>query len=134
MYRLFIALILPFFLSTTTTAQEQKGFFDLLKGLTDQIEKLKPDNEYTDATLEKMPLINQLGARDYSPDNLKRASAIQIGGQVRPDQIRIYNLEDKIGSLRWEARTPNGDFDCSSDIRVNNPHCIEKARYLTAPD
>ena len=59
-----------------------------------------------------------------SVDNLQRASAVSIGRNVRPENIRISDVQRGITDVSWTA-TPSGGptYVCGADDMVRHPSC-----------
>ena len=62
-----------------------------------------------------------------SDENLKRATAQQVAEitQVRilADSVELYEVKRGMFSVKWKAKTAQGDFACESDDMLQKPYC-----------
>jgi hypothetical protein len=58
-------------------------------------------------------------------DNLQRETARFLGENVSPDSVSVSNVDRGATSVRWDAITPNGPYQCSADDMVRRVHCVK---------
>ena len=62
-----------------------------------------------------------------SVDNLQRASAVSIGKNVLPENIRISDVQRGITDVRWTATLFGGlAYICSADDMVRHSSCATR--------
>lgn len=60
-----------------------------------------------------------------APENLQRETARYLG-DIHPDKVTITNVERSVTSVKWQADTPKGKYDCSADDMVRRVHCVKE--------
>jgi len=59
-------------------------------------------------------------------DSLQRESARSIGGGVLPDSVQIQNVDRGAMSVKWDAVTSQGTFNCSADDMLRRVLCVKR--------
>ena len=67
-----------------------------------------------------------LSACASDDDSLQRASATAIGNNTDPDKVVVSDVDRGMMNVKWNARTPNGNYSCSADDMVRRPYCVKK--------
>ena len=57
---------------------------------------------------------------------LMRESAMAIGNHVRPDDVKLQNVDRGAMSVTWDAVTPKGAYNCSADDMLRKVLCVTK--------
>jgi hypothetical protein len=60
-----------------------------------------------------------------SIENVQRETARSIGGDVLPDKVAVKNLDRGTTSVKWDASTPKGDYQCSADDMMRRVLCVK---------
>lgn len=61
-----------------------------------------------------------------STDNLQRATAQSIGGNLSPDRITIANVDRGLSNVSWTADAAGRTYSCSADDMVRRPYCARR--------
>ncbi len=60
-----------------------------------------------------------------SVENLKRATAREIGNNTRTEDVTISNIKRKATSVKWAAKINNTCYECDADDMVRNVHVVK---------
>jgi hypothetical protein len=60
-----------------------------------------------------------------SVDNLKRATAKEIGADTRTDDVSISNVKRKATSVKWYAKVKDVCYECDADDMVRTVHIVK---------
>lgn len=61
-----------------------------------------------------------------STENLQRATAMSIGGNIAPEQIAVADVSRGITDVRWTASAAGQTYSCSADDMVRRPYCARR--------
>lgn len=75
-------------------------------------------------------LLSIVGCATTGGDNLQQESARAIGGNVSPNQIVVSGVDQDATSVRWKAKTPGGDYDCSADWYFGHPTFVSRGNCV----
>lgn len=57
---------------------------------------------------------------------LQRESARAIGGGVLPEAVQLQNVDRSAMSVKWDAVTSEGAFNCSADDMLKRVLCVKR--------
>jgi hypothetical protein len=60
-----------------------------------------------------------------STENLKRATAKEIGNNTRTDDVSVSNIKRKITSVTWNAQANGICYECDADDMVRSIHIVK---------
>ena len=61
-----------------------------------------------------------------STDNLQRATAMSVPGNLSPDRITVANVDRGASSVSWTADAAGKTYACSADDMVRRPYCARR--------
>jgi hypothetical protein len=59
-------------------------------------------------------------------DNLQRATAMSISGNVTPDRVVIADVQRGVSDVSWSASVGGSQYACSADDMVRRPYCARR--------
>jgi len=59
-----------------------------------------------------------------STANLQRETAREIGGNLRPSDVEVSNINRGALEVTWQATTPKGAYDCFADDMLRRINCV----------
>lgn len=77
------------------------------------------------ATLPIAAVLALVGCANMD-DALQRESARAIGGGVLPDSVQLQNVDRGAMSVKWDAVTSEGAFNCSADDMLKRVLCVKR--------
>lgn len=58
--------------------------------------------------------------------NLQQATAQYIDKNIAPEQIEVTDIQRTLTTVTWKAKTPDGNYECSSDDKAGGVYCSRK--------
>lgn len=66
-----------------------------------------------------------LFAQASSQENLRRATAKEIGGNIRTDDVVVSNIKRRMTSVTWNAQVNGVCYECDADDMVRSVHIVK---------
>jgi len=76
--------------------------------------------------------ISNLFSQASSVENLKRATAKEIGNNTRTEDVVISNIKRKATSVKWSAKINDVCYECDADDMVRSIHIVKLDCSLVA--
>lgn len=67
----------------------------------------------------------EIFAQASSQENLKRATAKEIGSNTRTDDVTVSNIKRKMTSVTWNAQANGVCYECDADDMVRSVHIVK---------
>lgn len=64
-------------------------------------------------------------AQASSQENLRRATAKEIGNNIRTDDVVVSNIKRKMTSVTWNAQANGVCYECDADDMVRSVHIVK---------
>lgn len=58
--------------------------------------------------------------------NLQQETARYIDKNIAPEQIEVFDIQRTLKTVTWKAKTPDGNYECSSDDKAGGVYCSKR--------